>query len=138
MKHTAMRRRLVRASSLLVVALAALLATPPAAWSQGPFTGGGVQTYSAWTPTGYATLAVTTSSARVALGSSAAVAWVCNTGSAAAHVRLGSGSVVALVTDFPVLPAQCVALAASGAADVAAITDSGTATLLVSTGSGHP
>lgn len=85
-----------------------------------------------------ATLAVTTSSARVVLGGAAPVANVCNIGSNLAHVRLGSVTVVALVTDVPIPAGFCASLNATGAAYIAGITDSGTASLFVSLGTGWP
>jgi hypothetical protein len=100
---------------------------------------GGVETYNAWQPTGQATLAVTTATARVALGSRAPVAWICNTGAVTAFVAPGTVTVVATVAGSqPVLVAQCIALAAAGFTHLAAITSTSTAALLISTGLGHP
>lgn len=89
-------------------------------------------------PTGNTTLAATTSSARVALPSADTTVVVQNTGSVAAYLKLGNGSVTAATTDF-LLPAGQVAVLSAGAnVDLAAITSSGAVTLNIATGTGTP
>ena len=92
-------------------------------------------------------LSVSTASARVLLGwtgkTAPPSAWVCNVGSAAASVRAGNSSVVALVTDFSI-PAgstttpSCSLMTLNGAPYIAAITGASTTTLLIYSGSGNP
>src|SRR6185437_6522250 len=100
---------------------------------------GGDQAYSSFQPSGGVSLSATATTSRAALGSSAAVAWVCNEDATnIVHVKLGDNTVTATVTDFPLLPKTCGALYAVGAVDIAAITDTSTATVFAATGVGHP
>lgn len=129
-------------SATLVLLLAASIAlvtlAPINSIAQAPV-GGGDRVFNSWQQTGRASITGGTTTGRVALGSSAPVAWVCNTGSVAAFVNLGSVTVTAVVaTSFPVLAGSCSALFATGSTHLAAITSSSTAALLISTGSGNP
>lgn len=96
-----------------------------------------------WSPVGKTvTLAVTTSSAAVALGwadggnSPPSAAIVCNAGPSTAFVRLGKSTAVAVATDFPVNSGACPTLNLNGATHLAAITSSSTATLTIASGDG--
>jgi len=121
---------------LAAVVIAALLfAAAAPARAQLPYYGG-----QAFSPTGEAPLAVSATGATAALGSAAPVAWVCNVGTAAAYVALGTdNSVVATVAGgFPVPAGTCAALYAAGDSYIAAITAGDATTLAVATGTGKP
>lgn len=83
----------------------------------------------------YATLAVTTTSARVALPAGADVV-IYNTGTAVAYVQLGSGSVVATTSNDAIQPGSWIEFATGSNVDLAAITSTGSTSLVISGGSG--
>jgi hypothetical protein len=87
-------------------------------------------------PTGNAVLAVTTSSARVALGSADGSALINNTGAVTVYVKFGSVAVTAATTDTPILAGQTVNLSAGVNAYIAAITASGSSNITITTGTG--
>jgi len=92
----------------------------------------------AFAPNGnYATLAVTTTSARVALPSGATVV-VYNNGAIAASVLLGGSGVTALTTNDQVGPGQWLAFSVGANTYIAAITATGAANLVISGGAGLP
>lgn len=82
-----------------------------------------------------ATLAVTTSTGRVALPAGTVVL-VSNTGSTTAFAKLGSGSVTAATTDIPIFGNSTIAMTVGANVDLAAITASGTTTLNLQGGTG--
>jgi len=84
------------------------------------------------------TLAVTASSARVALPSTSPTALIVNTGSNAAYIVLGNSSVVATTSNLLLNPGCPFAHNSSGQTYLAAITATSTTTLSISTGSGLP
>jgi hypothetical protein len=88
--------------------------------------------------TGHTTLAVTTTSGRVALPSADQGLWVQNTGSVDLTYRLGNGSVTALTTDAVLKAGAWAFFSANAQLDIAAITASGTTSLDVQTGTGAP
>lgn len=101
-----------------------------------PITGNITASLGAFQPAGtYATLAVTTSSARVALPAGADVI-IYNTGSAVAYVQEGSGSVVATTSNDAVQPGGWVEFATGTNVDLAAITSTGSTSLVISGGAG--
>ena len=91
-----------------------------------------------FTPTGAASLAVTSSTGRVAFGSADATVLLENTGTTDLFFKLGSGSVTAATTDFRLSAGHSVVVAAGANTNVAAITASGTSSLAVTTGTGSP
>ena len=109
-----------------------------------PLNSQGLQ-FNAWTPTGWASLAATSTTANVALGSAQTaantpfVAWVQNVGANPANVLLGAANTVAatLTSGTYIAPGECVSLNALGATYLAAISTAGT-TLNIMTGVGVP
>jgi hypothetical protein len=95
-------------------------------------------TITPFAPTGNASLAVTTTTARVAFGSADTSAIVSNTGTAVGFFKTGTSAVTAATTDTPILPGQALAISTGGAADIAAITSSGSTSLTITTGTGFP
>lgn len=89
-------------------------------------------------PTGNASLSVSTSSSRVALGSASATTIITNTGGVAISVKLGNSSVTAATTDTLIQPGTAWVFATGSNTYVAAITASGTSALVASTGTGSP
>ena len=87
-----------------------------------------------------ASLSVTTTSGRVALGTAAVTAWVTNEGLAPVCVALGDVTVVATcpgtpqVPSFNIAPGETKALGEGASTYIAGITASGTATLTIQTG----
>lgn len=91
-------------------------------------------------------IAVTTSTGRVAMAGQGVDFLFKNAGTADCFVRVGSGTVTAAVTDFPILSGEAGAykfsndvanvIANTGTVNVAAITASGTTTLYISQGTG--
>lgn len=123
----------------LLIATALCFGLAQVAIAQTAYDGGGNKFFSSWTQTGQAALSAGITTSRAALGSAAPNAMVCNTGSIVAYVTLGNASVVATVAaGVPVLPGTCPVLDARGATNIAGITASSTAALVVATGSGHP
>lgn len=115
---------------LLLLALL-LLPTPAIAQSLGVF--------ASFLQTGQASLTAATASARVALGSTGPVAWVCNFGNLTAFVAVGDlNASVETTTGLPIPAGQCASLNAQGKTHLAGITASGSAALSISTGSGWP
>lgn len=84
------------------------------------------------------TLAVTTTTGRVALTGTGPSLEVQNAGAVTMFVKLGSSSVTAAVTDYPILPGQSkvIGVDVSTQTHIAAITASSTATLYATTGQG--
>ena len=91
-----------------------------------------------FTPTGAATLAVTSGSARVALPDTNTTVVLQNTGSTNLFFKLGNGSVTAAVTDYSLPAGYSIAVKISTETNVAAITASSTTTLKVIQGTGTP
>lgn len=89
-------------------------------------------------PTGNTTLAVTSSTGRVAFPSADTSVILQNLGNATCYVKFGTSSVNAATTDTPIQPGQALGFSTGGAADVAAITASSTTTLGITTGTGRP
>lgn len=89
-------------------------------------------------PTGNASLAVTTTTARVAFGSADTSMVIQNTGSATAYIRTGTVAVNALITDTPIPAGGSYAFNTGGQGFIAAITASGSTTLRITTGTGLP
>ncbi|MGZ3398164.1 MAG: hypothetical protein ACXWKX_03285 [Caulobacteraceae bacterium] len=100
--------------------------------------GGGGGSAAAFNVTGNTSLAVTTSSARVALPSADTTVLIRNPGAVSVFVRFGGSSVTAATTDFEIPAGWAFAFNADVNTYVAAITGSGSATLSVSTGTGIP
>jgi hypothetical protein len=98
-----------------------------------------VNQYSSFIPTARAVLSAGTSTSNVAIGAGQ-VAWICNQSiDTDAFVALGNASVTVTVANgFPVLFRQCVSLQRGGAVKLAAIVATGTAALVIATGSGRP
>lgn len=97
--------------------------------------------YQSFTPTGRAPdLAATNgSSTRVALGLSAPVAYVCNTGLVTAYVKFGNSAVTASTTaDTGVQAGACITLNSAFATHLAGRTASSSATVEVTLGTGSP
>ena len=89
--------------------------------------------------TGEASLAVSSSTANVALGSLGPVVKIYNPGTAIVNVKLGTSGVTAALTDTPILPGATEILNTNGTATyLAAIAASGTPTLIITTGTGSP
>lgn len=93
---------------------------------------------SLFSPIATASLAVTTSTGRVALAADASSVRLYNAGTATAFVKFGDSSITAATTNMPI-PAGVVETfrPPGGATHVAAITSSGTATLYVTSGEGQ-
>ena len=98
--------------------------------------GGGGGSASPFASTGHTTLSVTTSTARVAFPSADTTIVIGNTGTNRLHFKLGSVSVTAATTDVYLAPGMFAQYAANSAVDIAAITDTGTTTLDVQSGTG--
>jgi hypothetical protein len=90
----------------------------------------------AFAPVASATLALSTSSDRVALPSSDQTAIVTNTGSVTAYIKLGSASVTAATTDFAIPAGVSIALRPGTNTYIAGIVGSGTGSLAITTGTG--
>lgn len=91
----------------------------------------------AFNPTGEATLAVTSTSARVAMGSAGPTALIVNTGANTAYVTFGNASVVSTTAlGHPIPSGWALAFDITGTSFIAAITASSTASLTISTGTG--
>ena len=103
-----------------------------------PVTGSFSASVGSFAPTpAYATLAVGSSSARVALPTGATVV-VYNTGANAAYVTLGNSSVVATTSDDVIQPGSWMAFVVGSNVDLAAIETAGATSLNLSGGSGLP
>jgi hypothetical protein len=90
-----------------------------------------------FTPISTVSLAVTTSTGRVATVGDASTIRLYNAGTATAFVKFGSVTVTAAVTDMPI-PTGAIEVFRTGTlTHVAAITASGTATLYVTSGEGQ-
>lgn len=133
------------ALTLTLMGMAAFADVP--AVMQAPQTPTGCSNGSSWvpcrsmaafTPTGQASLAVTTSSASVAFGSSGPTALVTNNGAATAYIALGASGVTAAPSGYPVNPGQSVTFDIGANTYLAAITSAGTASLAITTGTGLP
>lgn len=99
----------------------------------------GVGLYASFLPSGQVGLIAGATTSRVALGSTAPVAWVCNAGPVDAFVTAGSLNVVAeTATSFPVPAGNCASINVIGATHLAGITASGVAALSISSGTGWP
>lgn len=104
-----------------------------------PVTVGSSPAIAAFKPTGEATLSVTTTSARVALGSAGPTAFIVNTGANVAYVVFGNSSVLATTTlGHPIPSGWGITFDIGSATYIAAITASSTASLTISTGTGNP
>lgn len=84
------------------------------------------------------TLAVTTTSGRVAIGTSTRIStlWVCNTGSNDAYIYFGDSTVVALTDGTILRSGVCGNISPDGKTNLAAITAASTTTLVITPGSG--
>lgn len=91
-----------------------------------------------FTPTGSATLAVTTSSARVALPSASGTALLQNVGASDLTFRLGDSTVAAATTDYYLPVGGKIVIATGTNTYVAGVTASGSSTLSITTGTGVP
>jgi hypothetical protein len=89
-------------------------------------------------PSGAASLAVTSSTGRVALPNAEASALVCNAGSVTVYYKLGTVAVTAATTDYPLLAGYCNGISVGVNTHIAAITSSGTSTLVLTQGTGLP
>lgn len=92
-----------------------------------------------FTATGVASLSVSGSTARVALGSTGPAAILCNTGTVAGFYMFGASTVTATTSSYPVQAGMCLGVAVpniSGGPYLAGITATGTTTLSVTTGTG--
>jgi len=119
-----------------------LLFVPISAWAQQPVT-----SYpAAWAPVGNTiTLSPTTSSVSAQMGWVAtsanpapSVAYVCNTGSDNAYVKIGESPLTASSNDTPVLAGACQAMAVQGYPYVAAVAATSSTTIKVQNGNGWP
>lgn len=124
---------------LTALALAfALSATAALAQSAG----GGSPVYTAWYPTGRATLSVSSTSASVALPSSGPTAEICNQGATDAYLLFGlvPATTVTTSTGWLIQAGNCIAYNMKPASTlytyVAAITAASTTTLYIETGQG--
>lgn len=92
-----------------------------------------------FSPGSTSTLAVTTVTGRVALTGGGSVVEIQNTGTAVMFVKIGSSTVVAAVTDYPVQPGHSKMVSRGPSSldtHIAAITGTGTATLYATVGDG--
>lgn len=118
----------------LLIALTLLVGAPQLSHAQTPLLG--------YAQTGHATLSVSNSSGRVALGSNSASspsaynAIISNTGTVDAYIRLGDTSVVATTADLLIPAGQWRLISTGTGVDLAAITAASTTTLDISTGRG--
>lgn len=103
-----------------------------------PVTGTFSSSIAAFAPTGQASLSVSNSSSRVALGSAGPTAVVKNTGANVAYILFGSSGATATTSSYPVLAGEEVAFNVGSNTYIAGITASSTTTLLVTTGTGLP
>lgn len=99
--------------------------------------GGGGGGTTPFTPTGAATLSVSSTSSRVALPSGVTVLLV-NNGAADLAFKLGNSTVTAATTDYALPAGRAIVLAAGANTHIAGITASGSTTLQVTAGSGTP
>src|SRR5262249_4884646 len=90
----------------------------------------------AFAPTGQASLAVTTTSARVALGSADPTALITNMGSATAYLAFGGSGVTATTSGYPLQAGWAVAFNVGANTNVAATTAGGATSLSTTTGTG--
>lgn len=91
-----------------------------------------------FTPTGDATLAVTTSSASVALPNTDSTIIIVNNGAADASFKLGTGSPTAATTDHFLGTGRAIAVSIGANTSLAAITASGSTSLKIMQGTGSP
>lgn len=93
---------------------------------------------SPFTPAGTATLAVTSTTGSVILSGAGSSVEVQNTGLVMMFIKLGSSTVTAATTDYPVPAGQSKVIGRNPNTDlyIAAITASGTTTLYATTGEG--
>jgi hypothetical protein len=136
-----------RLAIALAVAATIPLAMMAAILSQAPAHAQGAQVYHSFLLTARGpNIVATPQSQNLSLGLpsdvTAPVARVCNSGPVLAYVAVGNTTVVAdPALSMPVRPGECVSLNATGATNIAAITDPNagdTPTLLVMLGSGSP
>ncbi len=107
--------------------------------------GGGIENWSAFNPIASTVLPVSLTSSNVELPPvNAPVAWVCNSGTAAAYLALGDVNVVADMSSFPIMSRSCGALAIGKGqtgktiTHVAGFGNEGPTTVTIVVGSGHP
>lgn len=112
----------------LAAAFFVLLTLPGLALAQVPFT--------KVSPT--VTLAVSSVSANVAIGTSARISdlWVCNTGTVDSYLQMGDSTVVADTTGTLMRSGRCGNVSPDGKLFLASVTASGTTTLSITPGSG--
>lgn len=91
-----------------------------------------------FTPTGAAVLAVTTTTARVALPSADSTVLLTNNGAADFNFKLGGSGVTAATTDYLLPAGRSIVVAAGANTYVAAITASSSSSLAIITGTGSP
>lgn len=108
--------------------LLALLALTTTASAQAPFR--------KVSPT--VSLSVSAVSSNVAVGTAVQIAnlWICNTGTTLAYLQTGDSTVTADTTGIPIPGGLCGNVSPDGRTNLAAITASGTTTLLISPGAG--
>lgn len=92
----------------------------------------------AYTPTGAATLSVSTSSSRVALPSADTTVLLTNNGTNDVSFKFGNSSVTAATTDYLLPVGRSIVVSAGSSTYVAAITATSTSTLSITTGTGTP
>lgn len=103
-----------------------------------PISGSFSATLTAFNPKGDTTLAVTTTSARVALPTADKSVLIRNTGSSDAYIAFGTVAVNAATTNTLIPAGQAVAFDVGTGTYIAAITASGSTSLAVTTGTGLP
>lgn len=131
-----MRSKIIRSLRLRAVLIAACLFSFGAGAQGGPPNPSPVAMLG-----GNTTLAVTTSTARVAFPVSPTIfpaALVINDGTVEIFFAIGGSSVVATATSAPLLPGKCLALYVGAATNVAAIAATGTSNLRVLQFNGQP
>lgn len=106
--------------------------------SDGSLNATATATVSAFAPTGYAQLGATTATSNVALGSVGPSALVVNSGTNTAYINFGGSGVTATTSQYPIFPGQSAAFNVGSNTFMAAITNSGTSSLSVITGTGSP
>ena len=125
---------------LFVVAGLVAMAAPAEAQQAGCVNNTPCTQTNSFQPTGAKSLAVTNASASTALPTTGGnlTLFVTNIGTAVAYVALGGVSVVATTSSPPIQPGQAVAFGQGANSYIAAITASGTASLLLQSGTGVP
>jgi hypothetical protein len=124
----------------LLASWLAIIASPTSAQQPGCVSNGPCTATQVFTPSGQAIVAVSSVSSRTPFPSTGSNVnlMATNTATTLAYLRLGSSGVVATVADIPIQPGQTLVFPQGTNTNIAVVTASGVASLLIQSGTGTP